>query len=90
MFKGYIYLSVSALAARVIPMLTSCLKDNLRPVGGGKSVSVVFAPAFNSSLDNIPIKVTRDTNIVGALVTGSVNYTVSMDAAYASSHNTNL
>lgn len=51
MLKSHIYLRVSVIAAMVIPMLTSCLKDDLRPVGGGKSVSVVFTPDFDSSLD---------------------------------------
>lgn len=51
MLKSHIYLRVSVIAAMVIPMLTSCLKDDLRPVGGGDSVSVVFTPDFDSSLD---------------------------------------
>lgn len=56
----------------------------------GQRGSAAESLIYEYTLNNVPTAVNHNTNVVGALMTGSVNYTVSMDAAYASSHNTNL
>lgn len=45
--RTYIKASIFAIA---LPVLASCFKDDLKPVGGGETVSVVFTPDFDSSL----------------------------------------
>lgn len=52
-------------------------------VYGRKGASGDTEPLVSQSIDNVPLGVNKNTNIVGELMTGSVNYSISMESAYS-------
>lgn len=59
-------------------------------VYGRKGASGDAETLVSQNIDNVPLGVNKNTNIVGELMTGSVSYSISMESAYSSDNNPTL
>ena len=53
----------------------------------GKKGAGAEEALITRSIDNVPLGVNKNTNIVGDLMTGTVNYTITMESAYSEADN---